>query len=136
MNSQDFLIVNVVCAALFILWYWRGRESTIKKPTTLNMHAPDSAPLIIPPENAAALSSPTFARNAIDTSAAGLARAKVLNVIFNYNGHAWDAYEVLGVPAGSQLREVTAAYQEALKKTDTASHPFLETAYKSILHRF
>lgn len=136
MNSQDFLIVNVICAALFILWYWRGRESTIKKPTTMNMHAPDSAPLIIPPENAVSLASPTFARSAIDTSAAGVARAKTLNVIFNYNGHSWDAYEVLGVPAGSQLRNVTAAYQLALRNSDPESHSFLETAYKSILHRF
>lgn len=136
MNSQDFLIMNVVCAALFILWYWRGRDAASKKPTQLNMHARDTAPLIIPPENANALAPAAFQRQRVDTSAAGLARAKTLNVIFNYNGHAWDAYEVLGIPAGSQLRDVTAAYQLALQRTDAASHEFLETAYKAIMHRF
>ncbi len=30
----------------------------------------------------------------------------MLNVFFNYKGHSFDAYEVLGVPAGSNLTEI------------------------------
>ncbi len=118
MNSQDFLILNVSCIILFLLWYWRSRESSSSRPTKLKMHAPDSAPLALPPERSA------------DRP------AKNLNVIFNYNGHSWDAYEVLGVPAGSSPRDVTAAYQTALQTTDPKSHAFLEVAYKAILTRF
>lgn len=133
MNSQDFLILNVACGSLFILWYWRSRGAASKRPTQLNMHAPDSVPLVIPPESSSAPEMAVFE--------GALARrapvpVKSLNVIFNYNGHSWDAYEVLGIPAGSPLREVTQAYQRAVQSADPASQGFLETAYKAILHRF
>ena len=37
-------------------------------------------------------------------------------VIFNWNGHSWDAYEVLGIPAGSTRIEVNKAFQEEIQK--------------------
>ncbi|MBX3023170.1 MAG: hypothetical protein KF799_15960 [Bdellovibrionales bacterium] len=55
-----------------------------------------------------------------------------LNVVFNYNGHSWDAYEVLGLPAGSSPENVEAAYKEGMQKVDIGSRPFLEAAYKAI----
>ncbi|MNL73123.1 hypothetical protein D3C87_1985380 [compost metagenome] len=55
--------------------------------------------------------------------------------MFNYNGHSWDAYEVLGVPAGASMKIVTDAYQTALRKSDKESMEFLETAYNAILHK-
>ncbi|WP_413288363.1 hypothetical protein [Bdellovibrio sp. HCB337] len=58
---------------------------------------------------------------------------KDLNILFNYNGHTWDAFEVLGLPAGSSLVDVTKAYQNMLKTSDPESHQFLETAFKTIL---
>jgi hypothetical protein len=136
MNSQDFLLLNVAWVSIFVLWYWRSRGNSSIKPTKLNMHAPDSAPLIIPPEGGSTPGgSAAFPGGSAVASMSALS-AKNLNVIFNYNGHSWDAYEVLGVPAGSQLRDVTAAYQQALRTADPVSHGFLETAYKAILHRF
>lgn len=56
-----------------------------------------------------------------------------LSVIFIYNGHSWNAFEVLGVPAGAALRDVTDAYQIALRKAEKESHEFLTCAYQSIL---
>ncbi len=61
--------------------------------------------------------------------------AKTLNVHFVYNGHTWDAYEVLGVPAGSSLRTVTQSYQAAIKKADPQSRSFLDAAYQAILKK-
>ncbi|MGZ3744414.1 MAG: hypothetical protein ACXVB1_04295 [Pseudobdellovibrionaceae bacterium] len=60
---------------------------------------------------------------------------KELNILFNYNGHTWDAYEVLGLPAGSSLVEVTKAYQQMLKEAAPESQEFLETAFKTILSK-
>lgn len=57
---------------------------------------------------------------------------KSLNVMFNWNGHSWDAYEVLGVPAGSSRDSVTAAYHHARAKCDAESLPFLQAAYEAI----
>ena len=58
--------------------------------------------------------------------------ARSLNVVFNYNGHSWDAYEVLGLPAGSGMPVVEAAYRESLERVDESSRGFMEAAYKAI----
>jgi hypothetical protein len=46
-----------------------------------------------------------------------------LNVVFNYNGESWDAYEVLGLPAGSSLESVERAFQESLQRVDSGARP-------------
>ncbi|MGZ3721897.1 MAG: hypothetical protein ACXVA9_03130 [Bdellovibrionales bacterium] len=55
-----------------------------------------------------------------------------LNVVFNYNGHSWDAYEVLGLPAGSSPEKVDEAYRSSIKTVDAGSRSFLEAAYRAI----
>jgi len=55
-----------------------------------------------------------------------------LNIHFNYNGHSWDAYEVLGVPAGSSPESVRKAYEGMLAKLDPESRELVELAYKAI----
>lgn len=55
-----------------------------------------------------------------------------LNVVFNYNGHSWDAYEVLGLPAGSSMESVEVAYQESLRRVDEGSKAFMQAAYEAI----
>jgi len=58
-----------------------------------------------------------------------------LNVIFHYNGHDFDAYEVFGVPAGSNPQVVQIAYEEILMKSDKESRNFYEVAYRAILQK-
>lgn len=53
-------------------------------------------------------------------------RAKELNVVFNHNGESWDAYEVLGLPAGSSLEEVEKAFK------NSAQTDLMKAAYKAI----
>ena len=55
-----------------------------------------------------------------------------LNVMFNWNGHSWDAYEVLGLPAGSNLNQVKKAYEEEMAKMDEESRAFIQKAYEAI----
>ena len=55
-----------------------------------------------------------------------------LNVVFQFNGETWDAYEVLGLPAGSSLEMVRAAYREATEAVDQSSRPFVDAAYFAI----
>lgn len=55
-----------------------------------------------------------------------------LNVVFNYNGHSWDAYEVLGLPAGSGRDRVREALAANLAKVDLSSRGFIEAAYRAI----
>ena len=60
-------------------------------------------------------------------------KARDLNVVFQFNGHSFDAYEVLGLPAGSAREQVEKAYSEAISKGEAESKEFLDLAYKSIL---
>lgn len=78
-------------------------------------------------------SDPRFQKFLHEDGVSAASPGKDLNILFNYNGHTWDAFEVLGVPAGSGLVEVTKAYQQMLKTSDPDSHQFLETAFKTIL---
>jgi LPXTG-motif cell wall-anchored protein len=55
-----------------------------------------------------------------------------LNVVFNYNGETWDAYEVLGLPAGSGIDSVDSACKEMIEKVDLSSKPFIEAAARAI----
>ncbi|AHI05295.1 hypothetical protein BDW_03935 [Bdellovibrio bacteriovorus W] len=146
MNSQDFLTLNLVGAGAFVLWYLLSRGGA-RRPTQLNLHAKDSAPPILPPEEAlvTSLQRSVATPNSSTPATAQSYRSphikpeatpevKVLNVMFNYNGHSWDAYEVLGVPAGASLRMVTEAYQLAIQRSAKESLEFLETAYSAILN--
>lgn len=58
--------------------------------------------------------------------------AKVLNVIFMWNGHGWDAYEVFGLPAGTSVSDVRKRYQELLSQADDGQRLFLQTALDAI----
>lgn len=60
---------------------------------------------------------------------------KTVEVIFTWNGHAWDAFEVLGIPMGSTMPEIVLAYEEALKKVDPQSQEFIKRAYQSICEK-
>ena len=54
-------------------------------------------------------------------------------VNFIYNGHEWEAYEVLGLPKGSNLQITTSHYQNLIKTSDPSTFEFYETAYLTIL---
>lgn len=62
--------------------------------------------------------------------------ARPLTVAFMYNGHDWEAFQVLGVLPGTTLPLVTETYQNLLKNSDSSSHAFFEAAYMAILHAY
>ncbi len=55
-----------------------------------------------------------------------------LNVMFNYNGHTFDAYETLGIPAGSSWDEVRVAFDKSISQVDGGSQEFYLTAFNAI----
>jgi hypothetical protein len=55
-----------------------------------------------------------------------------LNVIFQFNGHDFDAYEALGVPAGTAVDKVEKIFEQTLKTAPPDSHHFLKMAYEAI----
>lgn len=53
--------------------------------------------------------------------------------MFMYNGHVWDAFEVLGVPPGSSVELIKEAFDASIKKSDQGTHEFLKEALTAIL---
>ena len=61
---------------------------------------------------------------------------KSLNIFFNWNGHTWDAYEVLDCPAGASLDLVYKAFERAKARADRETMPFLSAAYEAIVNTY
>lgn len=53
-------------------------------------------------------------------------------VVFNWNGHAWDAFEVLGIPYGSSVEVIDKAYEKESARIEDDSRAFIRQAYEAI----
>jgi|FLYM01.1.fsa_nt_gi hypothetical protein len=62
----------------------------------------------------------------------GNLRSRELQVFFNYNGHTFEAYEVLGLPAGASMKMVQQNFNQQKILADSESRPFLEAAYNAL----
>ncbi len=80
--------------------------------------------------------APGFDNSPTDTASTSTEPpGRSLNVHFNFNGHSWDAYEALGLPAGSSQDKVEAAYQKAILSTSENSKEFYDHARQAILNK-
>lgn len=148
MNSQQLLYVYIIVGLFFAAYFFFGRSKP-KAPTRLNMKAnEDFSKSIIPksglnpnlgiqnvvPEPKMTVLEP---ENVIDISAAKATRAaKNLNIYFMYNGHEWEAHEVLGVPAGAPMPQATEVYQKLILNSDPSTFEFYESAHSALLKRW
>ena len=109
MNPEKFLILNGVVVTLLVLYFLWGKRQR-PKPAKLNLRKGNFTPV-----------------TDIDIN-----DEEELNVFFNFNGHLWDAYEVLGIPAGSPMSDVEMAYVKFRTRIDEESKEILEMAYEAI----
>jgi len=58
--------------------------------------------------------------------------SRSLQVFFNYNGHTFEAYEALGLPAGASWSLVEKSFKEQKTLADSQSRPFLEAAFQAL----
>lgn len=112
-----------------------------KTPTRLNMRAKDSEarkPVVLEPEAETAKTSVPKMVGGYNPKILPIEPPPVtrtLAVIFMYNGHDWEAHDVLGVPQGASMHEITKVYQQLVKKSDARSLQFYEHAYAAISER-
>ncbi len=104
MSSQVFLWMNLAGGLLLVLLFLIGRKG-LTAPSKLNLKKDNS-----------------------DKVDAG---AKNLNVIFMYNGHSFDAYEILGAPAGASVATVEKYFNQA-KARGGSDMILLEAAFEAI----
>ncbi len=127
MNSQFIVYVQVFIAAAFVLWIVSRRGGT-PKPTVLNLSGDSEK------KNKSVVIDKNRVKkyDSINFTDGEPTKAKVLNVIFMWNGHSWDAYEVFGLPAGSSMSSVHAKFNELKSKSDEGQQMFLMEALKAI----
>ncbi len=121
MDSQLFFIINSIAAIILVWWFLSARRGN-SKISSLDLKKgslfkEDAVP-----------SKVTLKPTSGD-------RVKTLNVLFMYNGHDWDAYEVLGLPAGCGLTLVTQRYQELIREAEEGKLLFYQAAYDAILKK-
>lgn len=138
MNSQLFFLLNFLFGAIFVVWFLASRKDTGHKPTRLRLRAGNRAfaatPVATsrPDTNTAAMSAKAYT---FKDEFKPRTSSRSLNVLFMYNGHDWDAYEVLGLPAGTGLPLVTERYQDLVQKSQKGQLEFYEAAYSAILKK-
>lgn len=143
MNNQALFTIQIIFVLFFIWWLW-SRRGRLPQPTVLNLEKDLQIQKEIKNyenyDNNVKLSQQVYQKK---LSSAYLLEsiepinvvesAKPLNIMFNWNGHSWDAYEVLGVAAGSSLEVVKIKYEELLVQSDEGQKLFLYEAYNSIV---
>ena len=119
-------------AAFFLVWFWLARKNPGREPTQLRLRNQET------PIKPSSSPSPQPTKKMTEPSASddlAVQKAKKLNILFMYNGHDWDAYQVLGLPAGASLPLVTERYQQLIKQADQGQYDFYDAAYQAILKK-
>src|SRR5690606_9784239 len=119
----NFLYVNgaILFGLVAYMFLWRPR----RKPSRLKLSERGEKRKLQVPQGHPAVGHVLSEDSAVR-------RARELNVIFQYNGHDFDAHEVLGIDAGSSKETAQKALDELLRNSDSSSHEFYRLAYKAI----
>jgi hypothetical protein len=154
-NSQQLFYFNLIVGVLFLAYFVLGR-SKAKAPTKLNLRAASpiessvqgslvdpkisqSEPLRAQQSSLKQISEPKVSLLEPETSLSQVSsdktESKQLSIFFIYNGHDWEAHQVLGIPQGASIDVATRAYQEQLKAADPMSYEFYEAAHAAIFKK-
>lgn len=127
MTPEQFFILNFILLIGFVgLFYWGRKE--VKPPSILNLTPHDNLK-----KGSVIQSSLPAKRGAETLGEIHSEQLKDINPMFIYNGHTWDAYEVLGILPGSSMEIIREAFDRSIQKSDPNSHEFLKVALTTIL---
>ena len=124
--EQLVLIMGVVAVVVSAFMY-TGNSRRVK-PSRLNLGSGGGSGRSVSPRQDSEAS--VYDEDKIEPDRSG--RAKMLNVVFNYNQHTFDAYEILGLPAGASFQMVEKAYLDMKANTNDSRLPLIEAAYHAI----
>lgn len=110
--SPAALVAVIIAVVIFLLVSFLRIRKGARPPVQLDLFAGGSG--------------------ATPSSRPSLSSERALNAFFNYNGHAWDAFEALGIPAGSSAAVARAAFERAVAESQPETRAFLEEALKTV----
>lgn len=144
-NSQQLLYFNIIFGAILLLYFVFGRSKPAQ-PVKLNLRAKSQAPETLPPleesaepaESAAVMSADLSEMQAehggqLQIQQTYPTQVKDLAIYFMFNGHEWEAHEVLGIPQGASVQMATQSYQHLIKNSDPSTYEFYELAHLAVL---
>lgn len=139
MNSQAFLFIYFIIFIAFVLYFIFGRSKP-KQPTQLDLrvtptHDTDDTEAKSDADRVAEAKD-AKSEDDLVTSLPAKEALKLIQgvaIYFVYNGHEWEAHEVLGLPKGSTLLVTTSHYQNLVKTADPSTFEFYEAAFSAIL---
>ncbi len=122
-SSPAFIVITLLLGAFLVALFFFGRFSGIRTSTRLYLRRKSNTD-VLGRGKPLTMSAEARAARPEENS------AKSLNVIFMFNGHSWDAYEILGLPAGAPLAMVEASYAKLKTSVSPDSREFVEMAYR------
>lgn len=144
-NALFYFSLVCIGAVLFVVWFMSGRKGGYGDPTSLDMRKGERGkggrPIVVVQPRASAAEGGVRVRD-VTPKMSELQQPPPTpsgpppQAHFVYNGHDWDAFEVLGVSPYSSFSEITRSYQEMIRKADNGKHDFLQAAYMAILKKF
>lgn len=115
---QIFLYFNGFVVLLLVVYmlFWRARSA----PSRLKLSATTSKRTMPMPQ-----------RPAVEAQTPK-PKERQLNVYFQFNGHDFDAHEVLGVVAGSSLASIEKTFRTLLSSSPEDTHEFYRKAFEAV----
>ncbi len=112
MSAVKFLIFNAIIVTVLVAFFLSGKNKKLK-PAKLNLKKANFTPV-----------------TDVDIN-----DEEELNVYFMHNGYMWDAFDIIGVPAGAPMSDVEMAYLKSRMRIDDESKEILEMAYSAIIEK-
>lgn len=106
LNVENFILINVGVLLLIVLYMFLGRSR--KSPAKLkfsNENVSQDNPKLAPKSPA---KSEPLSVNKPDEE------ERMLTIYFQFNGHSFEAYETLGLPAGASVSQAKVAFESIL----------------------
>ncbi|MGZ3690039.1 MAG: hypothetical protein ACXVAX_00960 [Pseudobdellovibrio sp.] len=130
MNSQQLLLINFLIIGALVLYFVLGR-SKHKQKAILDVKQESQSFEEVKVEKTEQGESIVSAVVEIKEETKKVSSKEI--VFFVYNGHEWEAHEVLGLKSGVSLEEATRHYQNLIKTSDPSTFEFFEAAFSAIL---
>ncbi len=148
LSPENSIYLIGLVLGLLVIWILSANKK--KRPTRLNMRAGGQAKNNLTTQKAGGVESSGNWSAAREMAMAGEKQRrgmkepevldeegaqyeKELTVHFNFNGHSFDAFEVLGLPAGSSLDKARKAHKDMKEKLRDESGELVDAALQAIL---
>jgi hypothetical protein len=112
MGQQHFLWIQILIAVFIIFLFLRRKKND---PSRLNLKEGESSSPS-PMNQVSELRPQSKSQSQFQSQSEYQEDIKILNVMFMFNGHSFDAHEIIGVPPGSRFEVIREAFNKAVQK--------------------